>query len=119
MICEDDITLVDDLLATGHAGGLGHANGIADLNLGAGHGVGAAPQVVAGGLTEVTGQVVGALDGLAIGLVADARERERVHEGGVADAKAQAADGNARQVAVGTRVQVAQQASDAGDLSFL
>ena len=111
--------LVDNLLAAGHAGGLGHADGIADLNLSTSHGVGAASQIVAGRLAEVAGQVVGALDGLAVGLVTDAGKGEGVHERGIADAEAQTADGNAREVAVGTRIQVAQQAGDAGDLAFL
>ena len=111
--------LVHDLLTAGHAGGLGHADRVAHPYLGAGHGVGPTSQIVAGRQAQITGQVVGALDGLAVGLVADAREGKRVHERGVADAKAQAADGNARQVAVGTWVQVAQKSGDAGDLALL
>ena len=62
------------LLAAGHAGGLRHAHRVADPHPGAVHGVGAAAQIVAGGLTKVTGQVVGALDGLAMGLIAHAGE---------------------------------------------
>ena len=41
---------------------------------------------------------------LAVGFVPDASERQRVHKGRVADPEAQAADWNAGQIAIGSRV---------------
>ena len=111
--------LVHDFLAAGQTGGLRHTDRIADPHLGTGHGLDPAAQIVAGRQAQITGQVVGALNGLTVGLVADARERQRIHKRGIADTQPQAADWNSREVAVGARIEIAQECGNAGDLALL